>query len=362
MDRVDTRTSRSRGRHARPRRPLVLLASAAVALLLAACGGEDGGAQTGVPEAAEATDASADTAATDAAAAPEEAGGRIGFAWTDPAFDVFRPIQAGAEDAAEERGYELLISNNGGDIARQLADVQTWIGQGVEALTILPLDPAATAPLAQEAQDAGIVVVGYGDQIEGNAGYVTFDNEQGAELLGDAAAAWINETLGGEAEVALLTNDTQETARERIDGAEERILDETDATVVGRVDAASSADAYPAVQSLLVANPNLNVVLCVADDGCLGAAQAFEEAGRDPEEVYLAGWDGSRLVLEAIQEEDSYIKASAALDLYNIGRAVVEVPANAIEGSGETELNMEYVLADQEHPDVVQRLIDAYGE
>ncbi len=384
-----TRTVVSRWRDTSRGWRLVFLASALM-VLLAACGGgasetdaaddtgetttgetttgetttgetTTGETTTGETTTGETASASPDPASTGGTAETAGGGGRVGFAWTDPAFDVFGPIQEGAEDAAAERGYELLISNNGGDIAQQLADIQTWIGQEVEALTILPLDPAATAPLAQEAIDAGIVVVGYGDQIEGNDGYITFDNDQGAELLGNAAAAWINETLGGEAEVALLTNDTQETARERIDGAEERILDQTEATVVGRVDAAGSADAYPAVQSLLVANPNLNVVLCVADDGCLGAAQAFEEAGRDPQEVYLAGWDGSRLVLEAIQE-DSYIKASAALDLYNIGRAVIEVPANALEGSGETELNMEYVLADQEHADVVQRLIDAYGE
>lgn len=351
-----------------------ILVLALAVILAAACGGDGAGSDDDGDTGAVGIETDADTPSPDgdeettddAEAATEDddgdaSGGRIGFAWTNTAFDVFAPIELGALEAAAERGYELLISNNGGDVAQQLADVETWVGQGVEAITILPLDPAATERVAQDALDAGIVVVGYGNQIPGNQGYITFDNDQGAELLGNAAAEWINDTLGGSAEVAVLTNDTQETARERIDGALAQIESQTDAEVVARQDAVGSADALPVVQSMLVANPNLNVVLCVADDGCLGAAQAFEEAGRDPADVYLAGWDGSRLVLEAIQE-GGFIKATAALDLFNIGRAVVEVPANVIEGSGETELNMEYVLADQSVPDTVQRLIDAYGD
>lgn len=329
------------GRASLLRRPKVIAAVGivAIALVAAGCGSSD----------------------DDGGSAGGQKTRTLGFAWTDTAIDVYRPIIAGAKAEAEKRNFRILESNNGGDVAKQLADIQTWTGQGVDAITILPLDPAATKNLAQDALDAGIVVVGYGDQIEGNQGYTIFDNAQGGKLLGDAAAAWINENLSGEAEVAFLTNDTQKTAKDRIDLAEQEILAQTDATVVGRVEAASSADALPATQSLLSAHPNLNVVLCVADDGCLGAASAFDGADKDPAKVFLGGWDGALPVLQAI-DKGGYIKATAALDLEAIGRSIVSIPANAIDGFGPTEVNNEYVLATKSDPTTLKRLIDAYGD
>lgn len=318
---------------------------AALAMVAAACSGDT---------AATTTEADA-TTTTEAGPTPQ-----IGFAWTDPAIEVFIPLKAGALEEAEARGYEVLISNNGGDPAAQLADVQTWIGLGVAGLVILPLDPAATTNLADQAQADGIAVIGYSDNIEDQDGSTTFNHVQGGTDLGQNAADWINENLDGNGVIGLLALDTAAVGRERIDSAMAVIEEQTNSVVAARETAVTAADSLPIVQSMLQANPDLNVILCVADDGCLGAAQAFEAEGIDPAGVYMAGWDGAKPALEQILA-GGFIKADAALDLVEIGRSVVYTVDFALNGGGDPNIVHDYVIVDATTPDEVQRLIDSYS-
>lgn len=335
-------------------RPLIAVLTV-LAMVAAACG--DGEAESTTTEG----DSGSDTTQAEATTTTETADTpTIGFAWTDPAIEVFVPLQAGAEAEAEERGYEVLFSNNGGDPAAQLGDIQTWIGLGVAGLVILPLDPAATTNLADQAQSEGIVVVGYSDNIEGQDGSTTFNHVQGGTDLGQNAADWINENLDGNGVVGLLTIDSMEVGRQRIDNAVAVIEEQTNSVIAARETAVTAAESLPIVQSMLQANPDLNVILCVADDGCLGAAQAFEAEGIDPAGVYMAGWDGAKPALEQILA-GGYIKADAALDLLEIGRSVVYTVDYAINGGGDPNVLHDYVIVDTSTPDEVQRLIDSYS-
>jgi len=338
------------------RRTWTLIAIGAVlALVTAACS-----SSTTTTEASSGTtqpDATTTTTTTTPGPTPQ-----IGFAWTDPSIEVFIPLKAGAEEEAAARGYEVLYSNNGGDPVAQLADIQTWIGLGVAGLVILPLDPEATNNLATEANAAGIAVIGYSDPIEGQAGSTTFNHVQGGTDLGQNAADWINENLDGKGVIGLLVIDAMQVGRERIDSAMAVIDAQTDSTVASRETAVSAADALPVVQSMLQANPDLNVILCVADDGCLGAAQAFEAAGIDPAGVYMAGWDGALQALTQIADGDGYIKADAALDLLEIGRSIVYTVDFANNGGGNPQVIHDYVIVDATTPELLQELIDAYGQ
>ena len=138
--------------------------------------------------------------------------------------------------------------------------------------------------------------------------------------------------MGGEAEIASLTADFHETGRQRIGGAEKQIVElAPNAKVVNRTEAILAPEAFETTQSILQANPNVNVILCIADDGCLGAAQAFEATGRDPNTICIVGWDGSREVMKRIMEGGTPIRATGALDLLAIGRSAIWVPANILE-------------------------------
>jgi ribose transport system substrate-binding protein len=293
-------------------------------------------------------------------ATPVPIQGQIAFGQPDRTADVYKPLIAGAKLEGQERGYEVLESFAEGRADKQIAEINTWIGSGVKAMTILPLDEQAMQPAIEKAHEAGIVFVSYSDIIPNADGYTVFDSVQGGEMVGEWVGNWINENLGGEAEIASLTADFHETGRQRIGGAEAKIAElAPNTTVVNRTEAILAADAFSVTQSILQANPNVNVILCIADDGCLGAAQAFEATGRDPNTMCIVGWDGSREVMRRILE-GGVIRATGALDLLEIGRSAIWVPANILEDKEPKNFTSEYVLVTAETPEDAQRLIDAY--
>jgi ribose transport system substrate-binding protein len=297
-------------------------------------------------------------AAQDGTAVPIK--GKIGFGQPDRTADVYKPLIAGAKAEGKKRGYEILESFAEGRADKQIAEINNWIGLGVDAMVILPLDEKAMQPAIQKCHDAGIKFVGYANIIENEDGYITWDNKTGAEMLGTHAANWINETLGGQAEVAFLTAEFHQTGRERIHGAEAKLLElAPNIKVVNRTEAVLAPEAFTATQSILQANPNLSMLICIADDGCLGAAQAFQATSRDPSTIYIAGYDGSREAMKKILEGGP-IKATAALPLFDIGKSVTWVPDNILSGNDPTYFVHQYQLVTTETPDLANKLIADY--
>jgi ribose transport system substrate-binding protein len=323
------------------RRLLSLTGSAAL--------GMAGAKLAGWPESAAAQDAT-----------PVPIQGQIAFGQPDRTADVYKPLIAGAKLEGQARGYEVLESFAEGRADKQIGEINNWIGSGVKAMTILPLDEKAMQPAIEKAHEAGIVFVSYSDIIPNADGYTVFDSVQGGEMVGEWVGNWITETLGGEAEIASLTADFHETGRQRIGGAEKKIAElAPNAKVVNRTEAVLAPEAFTATQSILQANPNVNVILCIADDGCLGAAQAFAATDRDPNTVCIVGWDGSREVMKRIME-GGLIRATGALDLLAIGRSAIWVPANILENKEPKNNSSKYELVTADTPELAQRLIDAY--
>ena len=254
----------------------------------------------------------------------------------------------------------MLESFAEGRADKQIAEINNWIGSGVKAMTILPLDEKAMQPAIEKAHEAGIVFVSYSDIIPNADGYTVFDSVQGGEMVGEWVGNWINENLGGEAEIVSLTADFHETGRQRIGGAEKKIAElAPNAKVVNRTEAVLAPEAFEATQSILQANPNVNVILCIADDGCLGAAQGVR--GDRPRSEH----DVHRRLGRLARGDDAHpgrepIRATGALDLLAIGRSAIWVPANILENKEPKNYTSEYVLVTADTPDVAQALIDDY--
>jgi ribose transport system substrate-binding protein len=194
---------------------------------------------------------------------------------------------------------------------------------------------------------------------------VIFDNLGGAKLVGDYAGKWVNKNLGGKAKIALLTHEVQQTGRDRIHGAVAAIKKTAPGVqVVARHEGVLAADCLPVTQSILQAHPDINVIFCIADDGCLGAEQAFlqtkpSKARKD--QMFIAGWDGSVACMKKIIS-GSVIRATGALDIVGIGAASCDATANAIEGKGKTRINYPYALISQSNPAAARALIAKYAK
>lgn len=288
----------------------------------------------------------------------------VAFAQPDTTFAGYPLLLSGAQQEARQRGYTVLQSHANAKLDAQVSEINTWIGQKIGGIIVLPLDNAAMGPLIKKAHSADVKFLDYSDKaLPGTDGWVIFDNLQGAKQVGDYAAAWVNKTLGGQAKVALLTHDIQQTGKDRINGSLAALKQGApNVQVVARQEGVLSAQVLPVFQSMLQAHPDINVVLCIADDGALGAERAFMQtnpAKDRQDKVFIAGFDGTVPVFEKIVS-GSVIRATGALDLIKIGSSSVEATTNAIEGKQPTEINYPYVLVDQDHPALANNFITRY--
>ena len=189
----------------------------------------------------------------------------------------------------------MAESATAGDAASQVTAIQDMINRGVKGISLDPANAAAVVPAVQEARDAGILVVAVNTETDpADAVAATFetDNFAGGVLMGQWAKAKLGDTP---ARVALLDYDlTDKTSKARHDGFLSGFgLTEESPEIAGSIQTQANADSgRTAMENLLSANPDINVVYTINEPMAVGAAAAIEAAGLD-HEVVVVSIDGS---------------------------------------------------------------------
>lgn len=342
-------------------------------MALAACGGDSDasseppspatqGAATTAPTTAEEATPPATSEAPASTDGAEAANKTIAIVIPNASNPIVQTVLDASKAEAEARGYELLISDPGNDLNEQVSVVQSYIQQGVGAIVVVVSEPDVFKPLVEEANAAGVGWVTYAGTLPGEDAYVTWPHKEGGALLGEAAAKWINEQ-GIDAKVGILTFETGEWARDRRMGIEEALKQGApDAEIVFSQDALSAPEGIEVVSTGLQAHPDMNVILAIADTASEGAYQALLDAGKSPDDpgIFVGGMDGSKQAMQLMLDKTFY-RASAALDLPAIGRAIVDTPAEIIENGGAENAIIPYLLVDQSDPAVIEEFLAFYG-
>ncbi len=115
------------------------------------------------------------------AAAPTTAAGQFPVGIVLPTKNEPRWIQDETRfnDAAKAAGYQIQVLFSDGDSAKEKANVESLISQGIKVLIICPQDATAAAAAADEAHAAGVKVISYDRLILDTTSvdyYVTFDS------------------------------------------------------------------------------------------------------------------------------------------------------------------------------------------
>ena len=120
-----------------------------------------------------------------------------------------------------------------------------------------------------------------------------------------------------------------------------------------------SPQTLPAAQAMLQAHPDIDMFICIADegcDGCLSAFKATHPSAARQKDMFICGFDGSGPTITQILEGTPVI-ATGTLDLAGTGAASVEATANAVEGKGPTKINYHYVLVDHKTQALGKKLL-----
>jgi D-xylose transport system substrate-binding protein len=167
---------------------------AVIALVIAACGGEEGGDTTeGGADTTEAgattTVAAATTTAAGGASTTAAAGGDcvVGMSWNNYNEERWAKHDEPAIVAAlEAGGCSYIQSDAGSSEEQQITDVENLIADGANVVMILAQNTQAILPAVQSATDQGIPVIAYDRLIEdANTFYVSFDNVLVGQLMAE---------------------------------------------------------------------------------------------------------------------------------------------------------------------------------
>lgn len=217
----------------------------------------------------------------------------------------FAKMREGAEARAQELGVELtsFAGKFDGDHETQVAALETCIADGVDGVLLAASDPSAIASTVQQARDAGMLVIALDTPLSpADAADATFatDNFQAGVLIGKWAAAQLGEDAAN-ARIAMLnaliSQPTVDVARDQgfmqgfgIDiGDPNRWGDEDDGRIVGHeMTQGSEEGGVTAMEKLLAADPEINLVYTINEPAAAGAYRALESMGRESDVLIVS--------------------------------------------------------------------------
>jgi len=299
-----------------------LVAALALGLVAAGCGGAGGGSEAGQP-------ASASHEAKPAAkpAAPKVV---IGVSLLTRTHPFYQDLEAGLREAADAKGFELLVQAGEFDVARQADQLDDFMVRKVSAIILSPCDSKSIGTTVQAANRAGIpvftsdiAVLSPDARVEC---HVASDNVAGGRLAGQALA----EALGGHGRVAVIDHPEVESVIQRVAGFREEIAKHPGIEIVSVLPGRGVKDlAMHAAEDILTAHPDLDGIFGINDDSALGALAAVEKAGRLGR-VTIVGFDAVPEARKAIA--DGRIHADVIQQPRDIGRRTVEAVADYLAG------------------------------
>jgi ribose transport system substrate-binding protein len=233
---------------------------------------------------------------------------KVGFAQTE-SNNPWRLAQtASMQEEAKKRGCQLVYTDAAGSAAKQVADVNSMIAQGVDFIFLAPREEKPLIPAVMAAKKAGIPVLLIDRSVDpslAKAGqdYLAFVGSNFIEE-GQRVAEWTIKTTGGKGKIIELEGTIGSSpANDRKKGFDDLIK----AKAPGMVILASQSGDFArdkgrqVAETLLQAHADATVVYAHNDEMAIGAIAAIEAAGKVPgKDILVVSIDGEKDAVQAI--------------------------------------------------------------
>jgi galactofuranose transport system substrate-binding protein len=230
----------------------------------------------------------------------------VGFSQSENEQNPFRAaetnsIKAAAKDAGVAR---LLYTNANDDQAKQVADMESMIAQGAQALIVAPVNATGLQPAFAQAAAKHIPVVTI-DRATAGTPCTDFITNIGSNFYvqGVRAADALAAATGGKAKIVEIQGaygNSVET--ERTQGFADELKKYPGMTLVAaQTGNWSATDAQRVMEQLILAHPDVNAMYSHADVMTLGAMRAMQQNGKQPgKDIAIVTIDGTKAMVEAI--------------------------------------------------------------
>jgi ABC-type sugar transport system substrate-binding protein len=211
------------------------------------------------------------------------------------------------QDEAAKLGYQLVYTDAAGSAAKQVADVNSMIAQGVDLIFLAPREEKPLIPAVMAAKKAGIPVILLDRSVDpslAKAGedYVTFIGSNFIEE-GQRVAEWLVKNANGKTKIIELEGTTGSSpANDRKKGFDDAINAAGGFTILASQTGDFARDKGRQVaEALLQAHPDADVIYAHNDEMAMGAIAALEAAGKKPgTDVIVLSIDGGKEAVQAV--------------------------------------------------------------
>ena len=267
-------------------------------------------------------------------------GKKIGYCSPSLNAPYYQALLQSIQSSTEKNGMIFFSADGQDDINKQIAAVEDLITKGVDVLLLNPKDPDALVGVTKLAKEAGIPVFIIDSSIDPSAEYVT--TIQSNNLANGALAGeWLVKKMGNkEMNIALLSgNAGNPVGMTRKQGLLQGITEEQLRTQ-GKINLNVKTQAYTewsyagglkAMEDILVAHPDINVVITESDVCVLGAIKAIKQAGKTDDILIVAAADGQKEAIKYIMDTEFY-GCTAMNSPVQIGKNAVEYAVQYMNG------------------------------
>jgi ribose transport system substrate-binding protein len=208
---------------------------------------------------------------------------------------------------AAKLGYQLVYTDAAGSAAKQVADVNSMIAQGVDLIFLAPREEKPLIPAIMAAKKAGIPVILLDRRVDEalakpGEDYVTFIGSDFIEE-GKRVAEWLIKNANGKTKIIELEGTTGSSpANDRKKGFDETIQAAGGFEILASQSGDFARDKGRQVaEALLQAHPDANVIYAHNDEMAMGAIAALEAAGKVPgKDVIVLSIDGGKEAVQAV--------------------------------------------------------------
>lgn len=215
--------------------------------------------------------------------------------------------KATEEIAAKDKQVEFFVvaASSG---TKQVGDVEDLMIKGINALVILPHNPATLQKVIEEAYAEGIYTVVVDRELATPAQHVFIAGDNPG--LGKVGGEWLAKEMGGKGNVVVLEGLQIPINKQRVDAFNEVMEQHPDIKILDSQPADwSTQKALSVMENFLQKHPKIDAVWCQDDDMLKGVLQAIKESGRTDIKTVLGG-AGSKDIIKMIIDGNPVVRST----------------------------------------------------
>jgi hypothetical protein len=146
-------------------------------------------------------------------------------------------VQAGIKDAADSAGVDVILDDTSFDLDKEAATIDDYIKRKVDAIVITPIDGDGSVAALKKAKEAGITIICFNtcvNQPGVASAFLVSKNEDLGMKTGEAAVKFIEDKLGGKANIGLINCDSVQGCPPRKAGFKDQLKGLPNAKIVAQ--------------------------------------------------------------------------------------------------------------------------------